>query len=164
MKKITLIITLIAFAIASALPVAGQQADFNGIWKLDRAQSTLAEYSPTLVRIDIKIKADSLLTERYYDTGDGQEYPFTENVTLDGKEYSITIYDMPRKTKANWSDQDGVVNLESKTTFNGDNGQEDFVSTETWKLDNANKTLTINFKNSTSAGEATGYYLFKKAE
>jgi hypothetical protein len=164
MKKITLILVLISFAIAYALPVAGQQADFNGIWKLDRDQSTLAEYSPTLVRIDVRIGADSLLTERYYDTGDGQEYPFTENLKLDGKESSITIYDMPRKTKATWSDQDTTVNVESKTTFNGDNGQEDFVSKETWKIDNVTKTLTITFKNSTSAGEASGFFLFKKAE
>ncbi len=164
MKKITLIITFMAFALASGIPVAAQKADFNGIWKLDRGQSTLAEYSPTLTRIDVKIKADSLLTERYYDTGDGQEYPFTENVVLDGKEYSITIYDMPRKTKASWSDQDGVVTVESKTTFNGDNGQEDFVSQETWKVDTTNKTLTITFKNSTAAGEATGFWLFRKAE
>jgi hypothetical protein len=71
---------------------------------------------------------------------------------------------MPRKTKATWSDQDTTVNVESKTTFNGDNGQEDFVSKETWKIDNVTKTLTITFKNSTSAGEASGFFLFKKAE
>jgi hypothetical protein len=164
MKKITLIITLIAFAIASALPVAGQKTDFNGTWKLDRTKSTLAENSPTLVRIDVTIKGDSLLTERYYDTGDGQEYPFTENVTLDGKEYNITIYDMPRKTKASWSEQDGAVNLESTTTFNGDAGSENFVSKETWKADIANKILTINFKNNISAGEVTGVFLFNKSE
>jgi hypothetical protein len=164
MKKITFIISLISFALAFSIPSAGQKADFIGIWKLDRGQSTLAEYSPTLVRIDIRINADSLLTERYYDTGDGQEYPFTENVTLDGKEYEITIYDMPRKAKATWSDQDGIVNFESKTTFNGENGQDDFVAKETWKIDKANNTLTISFKNSTSAGEATGLFLLKKAE
>ncbi len=164
MKKNTLIIALIAFAAASALPAAGQQTDFNGSWKLDRTKSTLAEYSPILVRIDVTIKGDSLLTERYYDTGDGQEYPFTENVTLDGKEYNITIYDMPRKTKASWSEQDSGVNLESTTTFNGDSGTEDFISKETWKADAANKTLTINFKNNISASETTGVLLFNKSE
>jgi len=164
MKKLTLIIAFIAFAVASALPVAGQKTDFNGSWKLDRTKSTLAENSPVLVRIDVTIKGDSLLTERYYDTGDGQEYPFTENVTLDGKEYNITIYDMPRKTKALWSVQDSGVNLESTTTFNGDSGTEDFISKETWKADVANKILTINFKNNISASETTGVLLFNKSE
>jgi len=164
MKKNTLIIALIAFAAASALPAAGQKTDFNGSWKLDRTKSTLAENSPVLVRIDVTIKGDSLLTERYYDTGDGQEYPFTENVTLDGKEYNITIYDMPRKTKASWSEQDKGVNLESTTTFNGDSGTEDFISKETWKADVANKILTINFKNNISASETTGVLLFNKSE
>jgi hypothetical protein len=152
-----------AIAISISIQASAQKADFNGNWKLDMTKSTLAEYSPVLVRIDVQIKGDSLLTERYYDTGDGQIYPFTENVTLDGKDYNITIYDMPRKTKASWSEQDGLM-LESTTTVNGDAGSDNFVSKETWKADGTNKTLTINFKNSMSAGESTGVFFFNKAE
>lgn len=158
MKKSFFFILLMAFALFS-FSVSGQKDDFNGSWKLDQTKSTLPEYTPVLVRIDIKIKGDSLLTERYYDTGDGQLYPFTENVTLDGKEYNITIYDMPRKTKATWSDQGGLT-VESTTTANS----EDFKSNESWKADPANKTLTISFKNSMSAGEAAGAFVLIKSE
>ncbi len=125
MKKTTLIIFVMALAIFTSINVSGQKADFNGTWKLDASKSTLPQFPVILMKIDIQIKGDSLLTERYYDTGDGQLYPFTENLTLDNKESRITIYDMPRKTKASWSEQ-GELLLESATTVNGDSGPEDF--------------------------------------
>jgi len=154
--------TLMAFAIAFSMQVSGQKADFNGSWKLDASKSTLPQFPVILVRIDVTIKGDSLFTERFYDTGDGQVYPFTENLTLDNKEYLITIYDMPRKTKATLSE--GGLSLESSIVINGNSGPEDFISKETWNADAGNKTLSINFKNSTSAGEETGVFLFNKSE
>jgi hypothetical protein len=163
MKRTIFFVLFMALTIVSALQVSGQKADFNGSWKLNIAKSTMVEYA-NLVRIDVQIKGDSLLTERYYDTGDGQEYPFTENLTLDGKEYIITIYDMPRKSKALLSDPDGFVIVESTTTTNGDSGSEDFISKETWKTDTANKILTISFKNNISGDESEGAFVFNKIE
>jgi len=154
--------TLMAFAIAFSIQVSGQKADFDGSWKLDESKSTLPQFPVILVKIDVTIKGDSLFTERFYDTGDGQIYPFTENLTLDNKEYLITIYDMPRKTKAAWSESG--LSLESSIVINGNSGPEDFISKETWNADAANKTISINFKNSTSAGEESGVFFFNKAE
>jgi hypothetical protein len=71
---------------------------------------------------------------------------------------------MPRKTKATWSDQDGTLTVESTTTYTGDSGPENFISKESWKADNINKTLTINFKNNVSEGEVTGVFVFTKSE
>lgn len=164
MKRTIFFMLFMVLTIASSIQLSAQKADCNGSWKIDLNKSTLAEYSPTLVRIDIQIKGDSLLTERYYDTGDGQEYPFKENLTLDGKEYNITIYDMPRKSKALLSDPDGFVIVESTTTTNGNGGSEDFISKETWKADPANKMLTISFKNNMSGGETEGAFIFNKIE
>lgn len=161
MKRTALIIFTMAFAITSTIQLSAQKTDFNGTWKLDMTKSTLPEYTPVLVQIDVQIKGDSLITERHYDTGDGQVYPFTENLILDGKEYSITIYEMPRKSKASWAEQDGSVAFESTTTANG---SEDFISKETWKADVANKTLVINFKNNMAGQEATGLFFLNKAE
>jgi hypothetical protein len=162
MKKVIFLIFLLTLVIASAFTAIGQKSDFTGTWKLDRTKSILAENFPNLVKISVRINGDSLLTERVYDTGDGQEYPFTENVTLDGIEYNITIYEMPRKTKASWSEQDGSLILESTTTYNGDTGPQDFISKETWKVDKANNTFTISFKNKSSGGESEGAFFFNK--
>ena len=164
MKKVLLPLSLIAFIFVSSLSVSGQKTDLSGIWNLDRQKSVLPEYMPVLVKITVILKGDSLLTQRVYAGGDGEEFPFTENLTLDGTENKITIFDMPRKTKAIWSEQNNTMNLESTTTFNGSNGAEDFISNETWKVDKTANTLTINFKNKTSGGESEGYFIFTGAE
>jgi hypothetical protein len=163
MKRTKIFMFAMVLAISSSFMVTAQKADFNGTWKLDRTKSTLAEYTPILTRIEIKINGDSLLTERYYDTGDGQEYPFTENVILDGKEYGITIYDMPRKTKASWSDQEGSLIVESVITVNGDNGTEDFITKESWKVDKTTNTFTITYKNKLGSNETEGAFILNKS-
>jgi hypothetical protein len=163
MKRTKIFMFAMVLAISSSFMVTAQKADFNGTWKLDRTKSTLAEYTPILTRIEIKINGDSLLTERYYDTGDGQEYPFTENVILDGKEYGITIYDMPRKTKASWSDQEGSLIVESVITVNGDNGTEDFITKERWKVDKTTNTFTITYKNKLGSNETEGAFILNKS-
>jgi hypothetical protein len=162
MKKISFFILFMALCIVASLTVAGQKPDFSGTWKVDRTKTQYTSDFPLLVMLTVNIKGDSLLTERIYDTGDGQEYPFDENVTINGKEHSIYIYDMPRKSKASWLEKEGALVFESVTTANGYNGPEDFKSKETWKLDKANNVLTISFINNSSAGESTGDLIFNK--
>jgi hypothetical protein len=162
MKITKLIILLTAIVFISSLRGTAQRADFDGTWKLDRTKSTLMEYSPILTRIDIKINGDSLLTERYYNTGNGQEYTFTKNVTLDGKEHAITIYEMPRKTRASWSEQDGLLIIESTTTFTGDAGAQDFISKENWNVDKTNNIITISCKNKVGTGESEEAFILNK--
>ena len=164
MKNIKFLIFLLMLTISTSFIVSGQKADFSGTWNLNQAKSTVLEGLPTLIKITINIKGDSLLTERIYQGGDGQEYPFNEKVTLDGKESTMTIYEMPRKLKAVLSEQDGSLFFESTTTINGENGSEDFTSKETWIVDKPNNSLTMNFKNIISAGESSGVFIFNKAE
>jgi hypothetical protein len=160
MKKILLIGLAMFMTISISHRASAQKPDFNGKWKLDATKSTLPEYTPVLTRISVIVKDDSLLAQRFYDIGDGQEYPFNENVTLNGKEYSITIYDMPRKTKASVGTEDGALIIESTTSYNGG----DFVSKETWKTDPSNKILTISFKNIIEGNEGTGLFILNKIE
>jgi hypothetical protein len=162
MKRAASLITLMALTITFALISSGQKADFSGTWKLDREKSMLAENTPVLTKITINIKGDSLVSRRFYDIGDGQEYPFDENISLDGTESNIIIYEMPRKAKAKWSVPESTVNLESTITFNGSSGPEDFNSKETWKIDKENSTLTINYVNKTAYGESNGHFIFTK--
>jgi len=163
MKRIKPFMPVLVLTIFSSILASAQKDDFNGTWRLNPGKSTLAEYTPILTRIDIRINGDSLLTERYYDTGEGQEYPFTENLTLDGKEYSITIYEMPRKTKAVWSETDGTLVVESVTTFMSEMGTQDFVSKEAWKFDKINNTITISFTNKIGEMGSAGSLIFNKA-
>jgi hypothetical protein len=163
MKKIISAISLSVLVLIFSNYVTGQKADFTGTWKLDSTKIPVTGNFPVMTQITINIKGDSLLTKRLYDTGDGQEYPFDENLTLDGKECTMIIYEMPRKSKANWMEKDVVLTLESTTTANGSNGPADFKSVETWTVDNINNILTISFKNNSYAGEVTGAFIFNKS-
>jgi len=161
MKKELIPILMIALSAVFTFNAASQKSTFTGTWKLDRAKSVLPEYTPILTQITVNLKADSILTERYYDIGDGNEYPFDENLPLNGANVSITIYDMPRKTNVTWSDKDNTVNLTSTITFYDSGTPVDFNSKETWKVDQVN-TMTISFFNKSSQGEASGKFVYSK--
>lgn len=162
MKRLAASIFLITLIIACSGMAFGQKSNFEGTWNIDRDNSKLPENLPTMSKITISFKGDSLLTERVYDGDGGQEMPFTENMSLDGKECKITIYEMPRTSKAIISEKGDSLNIESVTTVNG--GQTDFISKETWKLDKATNTLAINFVNKLGDEEGNGVFIFKKAE
>jgi hypothetical protein len=142
--------------------IFGQESSFTGEWKLNREKSVQTNNQIFLSRINIKLKSDSLLTSRVYENANGEEYFFDENLSLDGKDCKIVIYEMPRTTKATRSNTEGYLVIESTTTFNGNNGEENLISKETWKVDNDGKTLTIDFSNKMSGGETTGTNYYNK--
>lgn len=142
--------------------VTGQNPVFNGTWKLDMSKVPVTGNFPVLTKIIINIKGDSLITERFYDIGDGQAYRFDENLTLDGKEIMHTVYEMARRSKATWKEKDVVIVHEATTTANGSNGPVDFKSTETWSVNSENNILTISFKNKVFTDESTGTFTFNK--
>jgi hypothetical protein len=151
--------TLLLLLIITAPCVSGQSSNFSGEWKLDKEKTVMANDQLFLSSVTIQLKSDSLLTTRVYSNG-YEEYPFNENLSLDGKDCKINIYDMPRSSKASRSTSDGSLMIESKTTFYGNSGEEDLIAKETWKVDSEGKVLTINFTNKMSAGEfaGTSYY------
>jgi len=162
MKKAFVFIPLMVLTIIFTISATAQKSDFSGTWKIDRTKSVLPEYTPILTKITVNLKTDSLVTKRFYDVGDGQEYPFDEKLPLNGTNVSITIYDMPRKANVTWSDKDNTVNLTSTITYYDSGSPVDFNSKETWKVDQAN-TLTISFVNKSSQGESAGQFFFTKA-
>jgi hypothetical protein len=159
--KSTFGLLLILF-FTSSLSVQAQYTALTGEWKLNREKTVLTDNQLFLSKVTIQLKGDSLLTTRIYENGNGEEYPFEENLTLDGKEGKIVIYDMPRTSKASKVNEDGSIVIESKTTFNGNNGEDNLLAKETWKVDNASKLLVVSFTNKTSAGEASGTSYYNK--
>ena len=155
---IMLLISVIMFSYSAF----GQGSNFSGEWKLNKEKTVLADNQLFLSRIIINLKSDSILTTRIYENGNGDEYPFDENLSLDGKESKISIYDMPRTSKATRSTTDGSVNIESTTTFTGNNGAENLVAKENWKVDSDGKTLIIGYTNKMSAGETSGTNYYNK--
>ena len=130
--------------VISTFSLQAEEPAFTGEWKLNKGKTILQGNQIFLSKLMIKVKGDSLLTNRTYENSNGQEYPFAENLSLDGKEHKIVIYDMPRTTKATRSTSDGTLILDSNTTFYRD-GQEVIVnSKETWKVEQGANLLTIS--------------------
>ncbi|HKK42986.1 MAG TPA: hypothetical protein VJ963_11300 [Bacteroidales bacterium] len=141
-----------------------QRSDFSGEWKLDREKTIIPDNQLFLSGITIKVKGDTLITTRVYENGFGEEYPFNENITLNNSDCNIVIYDMPRTSKAFFAESDSILNVESKTTFNGENGEEDLVAKELWKLDPLTGMLTMEFTNTISGTDIKGINYYKKSE
>jgi hypothetical protein len=156
-RSLFLIIVLILFFPSVLL---SQKSDFSGSWKLDRNKSSVDGNSLFLAHITIKLKPDTLLTTRVYENGNGEQFPFDENISLDGRDCKIVIYDMPRTSSAVYSPKDGTIAIASKTTING--GAEDMIAKELWKIDESGKLLTLEFVNTTSGNDVTGKYTFEK--
>ena len=164
MKTKTILFAISLLFLLPASTIFSQKPDFSGEWKMNKEKSTLSDNQLFLSKITIQLKSDSLLTTRVYENGNGEEYPFDEKLSLDGKECKITIYDMPRTSTATKSDADGSIMIASTTTFTGNGGQEDMTAKETWKVENAGQFLTLEFTNKMSGNEVTGKYYYEKSK
>ena len=159
--KIAFILTVMLFMTAM-FTLKAQVPSFSGEWKFNREKSTAANNQLFLSKLTVQHKSDSLLTNRVYENQWGEQYPFRENLPLNGKESKIWIYDMPRTSKASFSARDGKLNLESVTTFYDNSGSDDLKAQEVWSIENEGKTLKIDFTMSYSAGTFTGTQYFDR--
>jgi hypothetical protein len=163
MKTRTFLLMLILFIFLPSISANAQKDAFSGEWKINKEKSAVAEQL-FLSSITIHLKADSILTTRVYENGNDEEYPFDENLSLDGKDCRIVIFDMPRSSNAKRSESDGSIMISSATTFNGPNGEEDMTAKESWKVDATGKILILEFTNSMSGNEAKGTYYYDKVK
>lgn len=162
MKTKTTLSLILFFFILTSFSAYPQTAGFSGEWKLNTEKTVLEAGQLFLSKVTIQVKGDSLLTTRVYENGDGGEYPFEENLSLDGKESKITIYEMPRTSKVIKSTTDGSLVFESTTIFNGQYGEDSLTAKETWKVDGEGKMLTIEFTNTMSGTEIKGTNYYNK--
>ncbi len=162
MKTCTFLCLTFLMIFAVSASAGDKKTSYSGEWKLDREKTMLENTQLFMSKISFNLKNDSLFTVRTYENGNGEQYPFDENLTLDGKEYKITIYDMPRKARAYWSKEDGSLTIETTTTFNGNAGEENIITKETWRVDENGTRLTADFTMKTSQGELKGTHYFKK--
>lgn len=163
MFKKNFLLTAVFLMLSVSLFAGKKKVDFSGKWVLDREKTEIAENSIFLTEIIIKQVGNSLFTIRSYENDyDGGVYPFDEDLTLDGKEYEIYIYNMPRTASAKWSDKGKSIIINSKVTFYGDQGDVDMISTETLTLKEKGTLLLINFTSKTGDEETEGIMYFKK--
>jgi hypothetical protein len=164
MKTRTVLCLATLFLLITSYSGYSQTNGFSGEWKLNTEKTVLEPGQLFLANVTLLVKGDSLLTTRVYQDGNGSEYPFEENLSLDGKEGKITIYDMPRTSKVTKSQTDGSLVFESTTVFNGQNGEDSLTAKETWKVDKDGKSLTVEFTNTMSGTEIKGINYYNKVK
>ncbi len=160
LTKYAVVFVLVLFVSVS---FGKENSDFSGDWVLDKELSKMPESSIQICKINIKQDGKKLVTSRTYENDYGEEYPFSEDLTLGGDPLEHFIYDMPRKAEAKWSKDKKNIVFESTTTFYGDSGEVNMLGKENWSLDKKAGTLTIEFTSSSSMGEQKGTAVFKKA-
>jgi len=161
-KNFKLIFTLLL--VITTFSLQAEEPAFTGEWNLNKGKTVLQGSQLFLSKLTIEVKGDSLFTNRTYENADGQEYPFVENLSLNGKESEIVIYNMPRTTKATRSAADGTLILDSNTTFNRDGQDVVMNSKETWKLDSGAKLLTISVTTKMVGSEFPGILYFDRVK
>ena len=159
-RMIVPVVTFLLFSITAF--AADGNVDFSGEWKLNKEKTDLSGSQLILAKMEITHKGNSLLTVRTYENDYGEQYPFEENLTLDGKESNIVIYEMPRKTTARWSEDRKTLIISSTTKYYSDSGEGEFSVKETWSLKEKGTVLSIDYSASSSSGTITGTYFFKK--
>lgn len=162
MKTRTTLSVLFLLVFTPVISSFGQKADFSGEWKLNKEKTTLTDNSLFLAGIKVILSSDSLLTTRIYENSNGEQYPFDENLSLNGKDGKIVIYDMPRTSKVSKTAGQESLIFESVTVFNGQYGADSLISKETWKVDPDSKNLVIDFTNKMSGNEVVGKNFYNK--
>ncbi len=161
MSRFISFIVISLFILPLSLLAADKGTEFNGTWNINKDKSNLPAEQMYMNKIKIDINNDSLHTTRTY-YNNWEEYPFDESVKIGGPEVKHYIYDMPRTAKAYWAN-DNFLTIESTTTFYGDNGEFNFINTETWSIDDDND-LAISFKNNSPRGDSTGTWYYQKSQ
>jgi hypothetical protein len=152
---------LVFFCVFVSIGLGQKVTDFSGSWTLDKEKTELSRVGLYLSKIEVTQKGDTLIAKRTYVNRDGEHYPFTEHLTLDGQEAKMEIYDMPRTSSAKLSEDKTCVNVVSTVTYYGDYGATDIQITERWSLEEGN-VLKIHSTSKTDEGERELAAFYKK--
>ena len=164
MNKKMCIPVLSLFFFSVTLFASGGNVDFSGEWKLDRENTEFSESPLYLSKITIIQEKNSLQTSRTYMNQYGEQYPFDEEIIVDGEEREILIYEMKRRTAATWSEDGKSLLITTKTKYYGNSGEGVFSVEETWSLDKKGDILSVDYTSNSEWGTNTGTYFYKRAE
>ena len=121
------------------------QANFAGSWALNESKSNFGSSQFRMAATSMSItQAANLLTVESTQPGrDGGEMKTSAKYTLDGKVSENPAFNSTRKSTATWSADKSTLTIVSTMTFDMGGETRDMKTTETWKLAEGGKMLTI---------------------
>ncbi len=152
--------TLFILVLLSSISISttAKSADFSGNWKLDESKSTLNEqFSMAPYKLIIVHEKSTLKTEKH-SSFQGQDFTFSDTLTLDGKEcINKGWQDSEKKSTAVWSENKQSLVVTSKINM-GDGGEMTII--ETYSLKNNNLSVLVSA--SSSFGDMSETHIFNK--
>jgi hypothetical protein len=167
MKKIFLAVSLLGTLMFALAVHAAAPTNFAGTWALDKSKSQ--GLSQRMQGVDttwvITQDAKSIAIEQKISGGDtagsgggggrGMGMGGPQSYNLDGSETSGEMGQGGKWTRqAKWAGDGSTVELSSKSTFNGPNGEVTTTTTQKLQLSSDGKVLTVN--RHTEGGRAPG--------
>ena len=163
LKKMS-IPALFLFLFSFTAFASGGDVDFSGEWKLDKEKTEMSSMPLHLSHIKITQNGNSLQTTRTYSNQYGEQYPFDEEILVDGEDREILIYEMKRSTSASWSEDGKSLLIKSITKYYGNSGEEEILTEETWGVQDKGKTISVQYTVNTVNGNYTGTSYYTKTE
>lgn len=155
------------FGILFLLCIAStSDTNYAGEWTLNEQKSKMGENRGRMISKKIKVsqEANSMTIERTSTNRNGEPTTITDKLTLDGKEIDGEGGgNSTRKLNATWSADGKSVIINTTRVFSRDGTQREVKTTETWRLSEENKILTIDVASTSSMGNTTMTLVYDKA-
>jgi len=158
-RKLKMIPAIIALILISSF--AGfAQSNFSGTWALNESKSNLGE-GPRMGGGNMVVtqSGNNLSVERTMQGPDG-ETKMTDKYTLDGKVSENPMFNSSRKSTVTWSADKSSITIASTMVFDMGGETMETKTSETWKLADGGKGLTVESSFSTPNGDmkSISYY------
>jgi hypothetical protein len=130
----------------SALFAQTGSVNFSGTWAFNESKSTQAQGGFRMAASLMVITQDgnNLTYESTRQNQNGEDVKSTSKFTLDGKECENPVFgNNTRKSVVKWSADGKTLGFAHTMKFERDGETQEFKSTESWKINEADKTLSI---------------------
>lgn len=121
------------------------QTNFAGTWAFNESKSNFgdSQFRFAATSMVVKQDANTLTVESVTPGRDGEEMKTSASYTLDGKVSENPMFNSTRKSTVTWSADKSSLVIASTMTFDMGGETREMKSTETWKLSEGGKLLSI---------------------
>jgi hypothetical protein len=121
------------------------QTNFAGTWAFNDSKSNFgdSQFRFAATSMIVTQDANTLAVESTMPGRDGEEMKTSAKYTLDGKVSENPMFNTTRKSTVTWSADKSSLIISSTMTFDMNGETREMKSTETWKLSDGGKLLSI---------------------
>lgn len=136
---------LVAAVLCMATTGMFAQTNFAGTWAFNESKSNFgdSQFRFAATSMVVTQDANTLTVESTMPGRDGGEMKTSAKYTLDGKVSENPMFNTTRKSTVTWSADKTSLTIASTMTFDMGGETREMKSTETWKLSDGGKLLSI---------------------